>query len=131
MCKPKSNGCSISVRPKFNLKTNMAKNFRYKALNQPEWVPEWSFVFLAVVNTGVSVIEGMGLSLFASKQEVFNAATWTPLFLALTLYKTAFFAYILSLLYFVQILLVSTWCGYAYIIINKTYQTSTTIVIYH
>lgn len=45
--------------------------------------------------------------MFASKQEIFDSATWTPLFLALTLYKTAFFAYILSLLYFVQILLVS------------------------
>jgi len=43
--------------------------------------------------------------MFAQKQDVFDAATWTPLFLALTLYKTAFFAYIMSLLYFVQILL--------------------------
>lgn len=56
---------------------------------------------------GISVIEGLGLSMFAQKQDVFDAATWTPLFLALTLYKTAFFAYIMSLLYFVQILLVS------------------------
>jgi len=57
--------------------------------------------------SGISVIEGLGLSMFAQKQDVFDAATWTPLFLALTLYKTAFFAYIMSLLYFVQILLVS------------------------